>query len=78
MRLEVRHRVPMRSRSEVVFMGRMKGALGSAFPDETTMGVSAGWNKGSWGVYEVFGKRLSQSNATTWGVLENGVVVKCL
>ena len=68
MRLEVRHRVPMRSRSEVVFMGRMKGALGSAFPDETTMGVSTGWNKGSWGVfYEVFGKRLSQSKINSVG-----------
>ena len=48
MRSEVRHRVPMRSRSEVVFTRCPKGALSGVFPDETMMGVSAGWNKGSW------------------------------
>jgi len=48
MRSEVRHRVPMRSRSEVVFTGCPKGALSGVFPDETMMGASAGWNKGPW------------------------------
>ena len=37
-------------------MGRLKGAFNSAYPYETAMGVSAGWNKGSWRVYGVFGK----------------------